>query len=268
MFLVIYSPFDAFVSAYRLFTDTYREEIGAFMCAFTWTIIFYHVYLYRKAELARNRLVASLEEEIKRTIATVPEIDALAEEVESLKASFTLELTEVKDGILNEIVHERYIGDKATDDMRSEIHLKIQEAIDDLKKSHLEVQKCGLATLRTTIESQKCELATLTSIIECQKTTLATVRTTMETDKSELQGDINRILAWLGTTPYINNHTNESLRLFSSRFGTVGASNLSSLNGLHSKILHQARVRQDISETAMRKTIETAFPVLPPKQKY
>jgi hypothetical protein len=70
------------------------------------------------------------------------------------------------------------------------------------------------------------------------------LKVTMDALKGELQEDINRILAWLGISPYLMNSRSESLRYPPSR------------------LLHDLRVNQDSSEMAMRRTIEVAFPIL------
>ena len=222
MSVVIYSAFDALMSAYRLFSETYREEIQMAVGASIWAGIIFNIYLYmdsrHKAELEHSNTLAALEREI----------GTLSDDIEVFRGSSALDIAEVKSAVIYTIQQDYVKAEKARQDFRKEI----QETL-NLEKAQLEVQKSELAALRTQLEQQN----------------------------SLLQGDINRILAWLGSVPYLVNAGTDSTRMFNRTIGSVIPSSLTGAT------LHAAWRRQDISETSMRRTIDTAFPVLPEMQK-
>ena len=220
MTVVVYSTMFALMSFYRLFFETYRYELALFISG---TLILTTAYLRAQARHAAQ--LRRLERYI----------EAVSAKVESHKNIFRLDLVELKELLL---------------DTQKEESLALKDAMEGQLLRTMTALQCTLDAQEGGFAAQKQDIDALKATVALQKDGLVALKGIVDAHKLILQQDINKILAWLGTTPYLANAATESLRGMRNHY-TVH---------MDAVMRHNIRQRQDISETAMRKTINMAFP--------
>ena len=220
MTVALYSSVFALVSFYRLLLETYRQELTLVIGGAAILITGYlRIQARYRAQLAR------LEQKIA----------AVSGELDSQKQSFSVGLDDLKNLLLDAQKEEAEALKAA---MEGQL-LRTMTAL----QSTLDAQEAGFA-------AQKQDIDALKAGAGVQKDGMVTMKGILDAQKIVLQAEINRILAWLGTTPYLANPATESLRGVRNHY----------TGNMDLMMRHNARQRQDISETAMRKTIDMAFP--------
>ena len=201
-------------------------------------VILFIVYLYtqarRKAEQVFTGTATTLEGEIA----------ALSGEMRAHKQSLAAEMHDTKEYLLK--MQKDFI-----DSQRWEISSLKTEI--DAQKGELAALKGEMAGQRRVVDdlsiwrSDFCEVQK--GNVQTQKGELAALKGEMGAQKFTLQGDITKILAWLGRNPYLPNPA------VAAATANAFAQRLHPQHRVPTSILMQQR---DIYEAAMRKQFETA----------
>lgn len=117
--------------------------------------------------------------------------------------------------------------------------------LDTMKNSLLKLQQVEINKLKESIYTEILDsMAALKRVVDEQKRELLAQKDELLAQKVASKGDISRILAWLGTSPYLQNTETTSLR--------------QPVHYLAQRPRHDRGPQRDIYEAAMRKNLETA----------
>jgi hypothetical protein len=221
MYLARYSPFFALFSFYRILMETYRQEIIIAIASGIFLAILFTVYLYSQARRKAEQVLTGAANTLEGHIA------ALSSEMELQKCSFNAELDDLKGSVLK--------AQKENDALKG--------GMEALKRS---MAGCSVAGLKGQLDTQGAGIDWLKATILTHQGELVGFKKEIEgPSKITLQGDISRILAWLGTNPYLPNQATAHARQPPAR-------------AFHGRGIHLATRHRDLYEAAMRKEIETA----------
>ena len=232
----IHSHLLARLSLYTPFIEIYKQEMYLAAGTCISASILLSIYLYIQSRHKAELLFIGTANTLNAHIA------AVSGEIEAHKCSLAVELDDLKRGMNAQ--------KDDLDELKGIIDAQSWELV--AQKGRSDTQEEGLDGLKGGLDAQNHELAILRGVVEAQKGELSTLRGVMDAQRVVLQRDINRILAWLGTSPYLANAATESLRQSQPWAGYN-----SHRNPARPGTVQQ---NQDISETSMRKTIDMAFP--------
>jgi hypothetical protein len=231
MYLARYSPFFALFSFYRILMETYRQEIIVAIASGIFLAILFTVYLYSQARRKAEQVLTGAANTLEGHIA------ALSSEIELQKCSFNAELDDLKDSVLK-------VQNEEADALKGEMEAQLLCSMSALK-GVLDAQGGEITALKEAIVRHLAELHKHHQELAGQKKEIEVLKKESEgPSKITLQGDISRILAWLGTSPYLQNTETASLR--------------QPVHYLAQRPRHARGPQRDIYESAMRKQFETA----------
>jgi len=193
------------------------------------------MYLYSQARRKAEQVLTGAANTLEGHIA------ALSSEMELQKGSFKKELDDLKGSVLKAQNEENYAlkGSIEAQLLRSMSALK---CVLDAQEEEITALKGALAALKGDTLAQKAAIVT-------QQGDLSALKGEMGAQKFTLQGDIVKILAWLGRNPYLPNPATAAATT------TAHALRQQPHHRVPTSHLLQQR---DIYEAAMRKQFEIA----------